>query len=126
VAILNPRDSLHSIAESIARNCGDAVTTEFILIEVANILARSGDKTAFVNFVNRLETDKQTKIIPATKVWFDLGLELYSSHMDKKWSLTDCISFQVMRSHSLTEALTADHHFEQAGYKTLLKSTADG
>ena len=34
--------------------------------------------------------------------------------------LTDCISFVVMLEHGLSEALTADHHFEQAGFKALL------
>lgn len=37
------------------------------------------------------------------------------------WSLTDCISFEVMGEFGLTEALTADHHFEQAGFRALLK-----
>ena len=39
---------------------------------------------------------------------------------DKEWSLTDCISFEVMAELGLTEALTADHHFEQAGFRALL------
>ena len=32
------------------------------------------------------------------------------------------ISFLVMGQHGITEALTADHHFEQAGFVTLLGS----
>lgn len=49
------------------------------------------------------------------------GIELYSQRPDKNWSLTDCISFQVMKSFGITEALTGDHHFEQAGFVALLK-----
>jgi predicted nucleic acid-binding protein len=44
----------------------------------------------------------------------------YESRPDKAWSLTDCISFVVMNQHGLTEALTGDHHFEQAGFTALL------
>jgi hypothetical protein len=46
---------------------------------------------------------------------------LYRQRADKDWSLTDCISFVVMRQRGLTEALTGDHHFEQAGFVALLR-----
>jgi predicted nucleic acid-binding protein len=35
--------------------------------------------------------------------------------------VTDCISFLVMKERRMREALTADHHFEQAGFTILLK-----
>lgn len=40
---------------------------------------------------------------------------------DKAWSLTDCISFTIMQENNIVEALTTDRHFEQAGYKALLR-----
>ncbi len=46
---------------------------------------------------------------------------MLARRLDKDWSLTDCISFAVMQERSLTEALTSDHHFEQAGFTALLK-----
>lgn len=49
------------------------------------------------------------------------GIRLYEQRRDKQWSLTDCISFVVMKREGLTEALTGDHHFEQAGFVALLK-----
>ena len=52
---------------------------------------------------------------------FDAGVELYVRRPDKAWSLTDCISFVVMREHGMNEALTGDRHFEQAGFIALLK-----
>jgi hypothetical protein len=48
------------------------------------------------------------------------GLDLFAGRSDKNWSLTDCISFVVMQDEGLTEALTGDSHFEQAGFKALL------
>ncbi len=42
-------------------------------------------------------------------------------HTDKDWTLTDCISFVIMRERNVAEALTGDHHFEQAGFVAMLK-----
>jgi uncharacterized protein len=46
---------------------------------------------------------------------------VFRQRPDKEWSLTDCISFAAMREENLTEALTGDRHFEQAGFRALLK-----
>jgi hypothetical protein len=48
------------------------------------------------------------------------ALDFYRSREDKERGLTDCISFMVMEDHGLTDALTTDEHFEQAGFQTLL------
>jgi hypothetical protein len=48
-------------------------------------------------------------------------VELYAERPDKGWSLTDCIFFVVMRQQGIIQALTGDHHFEQAGFSALLK-----
>jgi hypothetical protein len=63
-------------------------------------------------------------VVPASSELFDRGMSLYLARPDKKWSLTDCISFVVMEDRKVTEALTADHHFEQAGFVALLKERA--
>ena len=55
------------------------------------------------------------------------GWELYRNRPDKAWSLTDCISFLVMQQGGLTDALTADEHFRQAGFRAvLLEDPAQG
>jgi predicted nucleic acid-binding protein len=59
--------------------------------------------------------------VPASEELVAKGVQLYSQRGDKNWSLIDCISFVVMEEYGLTEALTADHHFEQAGYSALLR-----
>ena len=61
------------------------------------------------------------EIVPATESLMARGVHLYDSRPDKKWSLTDCISFVVMQDRAITSALTGDHHFEQAGFTALLK-----
>jgi predicted nucleic acid-binding protein len=61
-----------------------------------------------------------TSIIPCGSELFHRGLSLFAARLDKEWSLTDCISFSVMKEHGLTDALTDDHHFMQAGFKVVL------
>lgn len=61
------------------------------------------------------------RIEPCSDQLLQEGIDLYDQRPDKDWSLTDCISFVVMRKQSITEALTGDHHFEQAGFVALLK-----
>lgn len=65
--------------------------------------------------------DKQTTIIPPDEKLWNRGMELYRSRPDKAWSLTDCLSFQIMWDHGITDALTGDHHFGQAGFNALFK-----
>jgi hypothetical protein len=45
---------------------------------------------------------------------------LFTSRADKDWSLTDCLSFIVMGRRNIRQALTADNHFEQAGFHAVL------
>lgn len=68
-----------------------------------------------------LRSEPLITIAPLDMETFDAGVELYRARPDKDWSLTDCISFVVMRERGITEALTGDRHFEQAGFKALLK-----
>jgi predicted nucleic acid-binding protein len=60
-------------------------------------------------------------ILPCTDDLLRQGIEFYDQRPDKEWSLTDCLSFVVMGRENLREALTGDHHFEQAGFTALLK-----
>jgi predicted nucleic acid-binding protein len=48
-------------------------------------------------------------------------LESFEQRPNKEWSLTDCISFVVMEAHGLSEALTSNGDFEQAGFVALMK-----
>ena len=51
------------------------------------------------------------------------ALQLYQTRPDKDWGLIDCISFVVMQEQNLIDAVTADIHFVQAGYRALLRET---
>jgi len=121
IALVNPHDIIHNKAVDFCRNYrGDILTTEYVLIEVGNFLSRPEDRPVYVDLMARLKTDPQTYIVPSSTHLFEQGFHLFSERLDKSWSIIDCISFVIMCEHSLTEALSSDRHFIQAGFKALL------
>lgn len=122
LALLNVKDPAHATARAYSES-QDAllVTTAWVLTEVANSLARSSKRQVFRRLLKDLEDSPENQVVAATQDIFERGVELYDARPDKQWSLTDCISFVVMQQQGLTEALTGDHHFEQAGFVALLK-----
>ena len=122
IAFINAKDRWHEPAASFALGfAGAMLTTEFVLVELANHLCAPQDRPLFLRFHEMLRADTNTRIVPASSECVRNGLTLYAERPDKNWSLTDCISMSVMQEHGLTEALTTDHHFEQAGFQILLK-----
>jgi predicted nucleic acid-binding protein len=97
------------------------VTTHWVLVEVANFFAGSQRRLTATQFIASLLDDREMVIVPATSQAFFSGWDLYQARTDKSWSLTDCISYYMMRERGLVEALSSDHHFEQAGFQALLK-----
>jgi hypothetical protein len=121
-AVLNAKDKAHQKSLDFAtRHRAPTVTTAWVLTEVADGLAATAHRAAFPRLVARLAADAENEIVPPTEELMARGVEMYAARQDKQWSLTDCISFLVMHDRQITEALTGDHHFEQAGFITLLK-----
>jgi len=122
LAMLNPRDRRHRDAvEGLSGAAGPLVTTTWVLTELADGLCSTKTRALFLSLEQRLRNDPLATILPADERLYELGLALYRDRSDKDWSLTDCISFVAMRERGITEALTGDHHFEQAGFVALLK-----
>ena len=121
LALLNKNDEAHAKALQFATLIERLVTTEWVLTELADGLASSRHRGVFLRTRQELLADADVQVIPLDVQLHEEGIRLYASRTDKEWSLTDCISFVVMRREALTEALTGDHHFEQAGFVALLK-----
>jgi uncharacterized protein len=98
------------------------LTTDWAVIEVADALSAPAQRGAFLMLWEEIREHPAIEIIPADRSPLLQGLDLYARRPDKAWSLTDCISFVVMTDRGLTEALTGDRHFEQAGFRALLRS----
>jgi uncharacterized protein len=121
-ALVNPIDPQHAPAVRWSRmRRGQVVVSEFVLTELGNALSRGADRQVFVNVVRLIRADTAFTIVPASTELFERGRSLFAARSDKEWSLVDCTSFEVMRDSKLTDALTADRHFQQAGFKPLLR-----
>jgi predicted nucleic acid-binding protein len=121
IALVNRRDAAHQRVLEFAKSRRQLVTTGWVLAEVLDGLSEPLYRNRVVLMLDALARSPETLIIPASEELFTQGYTLYRRHEDKSWSLTDCISFVVMREQGLSDALTGDHHFEQAGFNALLK-----
>ena len=122
LALLNPADQFHRQALAFSqRPPGPLLTTEFVLIEVGDAMSRSENRPRYARLLQLLRQQPDVEILPATSARFQHGCELHAQRPDKDWSLTDCLSFLAMQERSLEEALTSDHHFEQAGFRPPIK-----
>lgn len=120
IALLNRRDEYHPVVRDFAMGFqGRMVTTHWILSEVADAFAGSSARQTIKAVVTELENDPSVLLLEASTELFHQGLDLYHKRPDKHWSLTDCISFVVMGDRGLSEALTGDHHFAQAGFRPI-------
>jgi predicted nucleic acid-binding protein len=119
---INARDAHHQRVKSYLENfSGDIVTTEWILLEFADALSHAKTKPFAIEAIKRIYESPMFRVVGFESPLRLAGRALYESRVDKDWSLTDCVSFAVMAQHGLTDALTADHHFEQAGFRALFK-----
>lgn len=117
----------HSLAVSafddVWNQGGRLISTNLILIELTALLTSPlrMPKAQQIQLIGDLQADSSVEI-----VFVDTALEtaawgLWRTRPDKDWSLVDCASFVLMQRKRLTEALTTDHHFDQAGFVRLLK-----
>jgi hypothetical protein len=124
IALFNRRDALHhqtrQLMDRFRQQNIVLVSTEFLLLEVADAFSDSAIRGLTVEYINRLRRWKNLQIIPVSQSLLAEGWELYSQRSDKDWGLTDCISFVVMTQENIAEAFTSDHHFQQAGFVKLL------
>ena len=122
LALLNPDDAqYHRRATEINRVDRPIVTTVWVLIELADHLCAVRNRHLFGKVRAAVISDRRFLIQPAEQRLLERAIALYEDRPDKDWSLTDCTSFVRMRDGKLMDALTADHHFEQAGFQALLK-----
>lgn len=122
LAPLNRADEAHAAADRFAADHSAALVTRiWVFTELADGLAVTAGRSVIAQLLHDLEADANVEVVAGDFTLWRRGVDLYARRADKQWSFTDCISFVVMSDRGITDALTADHHFEQAGFNTLLK-----
>ena len=95
------------------------VTTNFVLDEIVTFLNSKGLHSNAVRIGKILLESENVELIHVSEDILRQGWNYFVRHEDKRFSLTDCISFVVMQSRGLQQALTFDQHFAQAGFECL-------
>lgn len=109
------------LEQEILRQQARLVTTHAVLTEIGNALSREKYRAAAARLLQGFENNPMVEIVPVTSDLYAKAFVLYRQRPDKRWGMTDCISFVVMHEQSITEALAHDIDFEQAGFTALLR-----
>jgi len=125
IALSVESDEHHERAEELAEQLEiqqtRLITTRAILLETGNALSKERYREAAVALLDALEEDPLVEIIPLSEKLYAQAMDLFRNRPDKEWGLVDCVSFIVMQERGLTEALTPDKHYQQAGFRALLR-----
>jgi predicted nucleic acid-binding protein len=125
LAILNDDDPHHMVARAWPlHDRRPVVTAAWVVVEIADAMSLPRRRNIAHEFIRPLRHAPGVTVIPPDGGWLDRGLALFAARADKSWSLTDCISFEVMAAYGLTDALTGDRHFTQAGFNALFAPEA--
>jgi uncharacterized protein len=124
IGLMNPKDQHYPRAfawyKYLTATSARLLTTEPGLWEVLNTMSTPPGRERAAEFYRRTSGDGRTEIVDAPRERMDAAFALYEARPDKEWSLTDCFSFEIMRERNLFDAVTSDHHFQQAGFTALL------
>ena len=124
IALFSPKDAHHAQAlalqAQVQREGRRLLTTEAVVFEVGAAFSRAAYRSVGQAIMHTLMHDSLIETVLITPALRDKALALFAQHHDKDWSLCDCASFALMRERSISQALSADHHFDQAGFAALL------
>jgi len=118
IALIHRRDDYHQRAKRIYAGLEHVkrMTTDAVLIESCNIFSKVPLRPLAIALMEKIREAENLgvlEVIHVTEALITRGCDFFQRRPDKDWSLTDCISFVVMKDRGITKAFTTDHHFEQ-------------
>jgi predicted nucleic acid-binding protein len=125
-AFYDEEDDQHDEARSFMKAVGakevpvrTLVTSDYIMDETLTLIRFAHSHSRAVEFANAVSSSRAIRVVFVGEEIFNNALELFTKRADKPWSLTDCVSFALMKRLELTTAFAFDPHFQQAGFETL-------
>ena len=99
------------------------VTTNYVITELVALLTSPLrlPRTRIIAIVDGIRSSPYFEVVHVDTALDENAWQLLKQRSDKEWSLVDCASFVIMQQRGIVEAVTTDHHFEQAGYVRLLR-----
>jgi predicted nucleic acid-binding protein len=124
-AAVDARDAHHRYAALLMRQLAQAgrmiVTTDYVVAETLNLAVARRGRIVADRLLQLLETSSGLRMEWVDPERFQAAKLFFRRHADHGYSFTDCTSFVVMDNLRIRDALTSDHHFVEAGFRTLLK-----
>jgi len=115
-------DSRNEEAVSLVRSAPVLFTHSYVLAEFVPLChTRRLNRVRSLAFLARLQDNPEVKVVWIEPSLHRTALTFLRARPDKTYSLCDAVSFLLMRSRGIAEALTTDQHFDQEGFVRLLK-----
>jgi uncharacterized protein len=128
VAIIDQRDQHHGMAKLISASLRDIkiISTQEVLGELLTAFSNRGTfwRAQVIMYIQRILQNNTIEIVEQSSMSFVRAFEHYQRRLDKQYSYVDCVAMSTMLDRHITDILTNDHHFEQEGFKVLLKEAA--
>jgi uncharacterized protein len=123
IALENADDQNHSKAllhwQQSTADMPLLITISYVFDEVVTFFNNRHNHAKAVELGHTLLTSSFIELVYVDETLFKEAWGYFQKHEDKRYSLTDCVSFVIMSKQNLDTALTFDKHFRQAGYQTL-------
>jgi uncharacterized protein len=127
-AFVDKNDANHVDAREVVTRLARAgrriVATDYVVAETVNLANARGGANVAIRVLDLIEQSAGIRVEWIGADRFDKAKTFFRKHFDHGYSFTDCTSFVAMHEMRLTEVLTTDHHFVEAGFRTLLPETA--
>ena len=123
IAVTDLRDQYHSDATlTYRRLLGKAeimVTTNLVIAESYNAIRRTMGHATAIRFLQSVRPSRWLRRIASFTEIEDRAEATLIRYADQAFSLTDAVSFAVMRDLGVQVAFAFDHHFSTAGFTML-------